>query len=431
MTSEASIGPSNLPVIVVGAGPVGMTLTTALARRGIPVVVLEAERVAKTDWRASTFHPPTLELLSELGVVDQMHEEGLTVPRYQFRDRTDGAVAEFDFTVLSDETEYPYRLQLNQQHLVRMLVDRCAGLPDATLRFGSRATGLTQQPDGVTVEVRTADGVERIRGAYVVGADGAASSVRNLLDISFDGFTYAERFLIVSTSVDMKQLLPGIADVNYIADPQEWLFLLRTPESWRAVYPLPEDQGREQAIDPGELQRHLQRIAPYRPGYPIGDRQVYSVHQRVAGAFRSGRALLIGDAAHINSPLGGIGLNSGIHDATDLGRRLARVLVDGADAEAELDTFADLRRRVAIEYVQADTKRNTERLSERDEAKRRAHYAELRAVAADRERARAWCRRASLLQSVQRFGIGLPPSEVASQHRGSQPAIPPSQRESA
>src|SRR5262249_17926417 len=138
-----------------------------------------------------------------------------------------------------------------------------------------------------------------------------------------------------------------------------------------------------------------------------------NVNQRVAGAFRVGRGMLIGDAAHINSPLGGVGLNSGIHDAIDLARRFGRIWFDGAAPDAELDAFAALRRRVAVEYVQADTKRNRERRGGRAEPRRAEHHARLRAIAADPEQARAWCRRASLLESVQRFGVGLPPAEVA------------------
>ncbi|MFC4108240.1 FAD-dependent oxidoreductase [Micromonospora zhanjiangensis] len=407
---NVSPGEAQLPVAVVGGGPVGMTAAVALAQQNVPVVLVEAEPVPKTDWRASTFHPPTLELLRELGVVDRMRAEGLPVPRYQFRDRRAGLVAEFDFGVLRDETAYPYRLQLNQQHLVRMLAERLAELPAADLRFGCRAVAVEPERDGVTLTVETGGGTERLRCAYLVGADGAGSTVRGLLDIPFDGFTYPERFLIVSTSVNFRELLPDIADVNYIADPEEWLFLLRTPESWRAVYPVPARQSREQATDRDEMQAHLQGIAAHPPGYPIEDHQLYNVHQRVAATFRLGDCLLIGDAAHINSPLGGVGLNSGIHDAMDLSRRLVRILRHGADPGPELDAFAELRRRVAVEYVQADTRRNTERLNERDEAKRRAHHDELRAVAADPDRSRAWCRRASLLESVHRFGIGEPPA---------------------
>ena len=404
---------SSLPVLVVGAGPVGVTAAAALTRAGVPVVVIEAAAVHQTDWRASTFHPPTLELLDELGVAEQMHAEGLVVPRYQFRDRRDGLVAEFDFGLLSGETRFPHRLQINQQHLVRMLMARLHDDPHVSLRLGTRAVSFEETPAGVALTVDTGAGTEVLHGSHLVGADGASSTVRSLLEIDFEGFTYPERFLIVSTSVDMRSLLPDIADVNYIADPQEWLFLLKTPESWRAVYPVPEAQTREQATDLAEMQAHLQAIAPFPDGYPIGDHQMYNVHQRVAGTFRRGNAVLVGDAAHINSPLGGVGLNSGIHDAMDVARRIVRIREQGADADAELDTFARLRRRVAVEYVQADTLRNTERLNERDETRRRAHHAEMRAIAGDVERARAWCRRASLLESVHRFGIGLPPADVA------------------
>lgn len=401
------------PVLIVGAGPVGVTAAAALARGGVPVVLVEASPVHQSDWRASTFHPPTLELLSELGVVDQMHAEGLAVPRYQFRDRRDGLVAEFDFGLLADETRYPHRLQLNQQHLVRMLSARLSDEPGVQLRLGTRAVAIDRTSDGVSLTVEAGGATDVLHGSHLIGADGAGSTVRQLLGVPFGGFTYPERFLIVSTSVDMRALLPDIADVNYIADPHEWLFLLRTPESWRAVYPVPEGQSREQATNLKEIQRHLQGIAALPAGYPIGDHQIYNVHQRVASSFRDGDVVLIGDAAHINSPLGGVGLNSGIHDAMDVARRLLRIRQQGADADAELDTFARLRRQVAIEYVQADTQRNTERLNERDEAKRQAHHAEMRAIAADVDRARAWCRRASLLESVHRFGIGLAPAEAA------------------
>lgn len=397
-------------MIVVGGGPVGMTAATACAQAGLEVVVLEQSPVVATDWRASTFHPPTLELLDELGVAGQMHAEGLAVPVYQFRDRQDGLVAEFDFSVLADETSFPYRLQLNQQHLVRMLGQRLRTALAAQVRFGMRVIGIEQ--DGATVTVIATDGTsyERITGSHVIGADGAHSTVRQVLGVDFEGFTYPERFLIASISADMRQLLPGIADVNYISDPDEWLFVLRTPESWRIVYPVSAERTTDEALHPDVIQAHLQGVAPNPAGYSIVDQQLYNVHQRIAGQFRAGKVVLVGDAAHVNSPLGGVGLNSGIHDAVDVARRIARIRTESADTGSELDEFASVRRQIAIEYVQTDTERNTERLFERDPERRTANHAELRAVADDPDKARAWCRRASLLESVRRFGIGTPPT---------------------
>jgi 2-polyprenyl-6-methoxyphenol hydroxylase and related FAD-dependent oxidoreductases len=219
----------------------------------------------------------------------RMHDEGLVVPKYQFRDRAEGLVAEFDLGLLADETRYPYRLQLNQQHLVRFLYDRLRQEEGAGLLFGSRfVTAEQAEQDGIEVTIETPDGRRTLRASHLIGADGPRSSVRRSLAIPFEGHTYTERFLIVSTTVDMRERLPGIAEVNYVADPEEWLFILRTPESWRVLWPVPAEVSVEEATRPEVMQARLQGIAPYADGYPIVDHQIYSVHQRVAGAFRQG-----------------------------------------------------------------------------------------------------------------------------------------------
>ncbi|HEU5156805.1 MAG TPA: NAD(P)/FAD-dependent oxidoreductase [Streptosporangiaceae bacterium] len=402
----------DLPVIVVGAGPVGMTAAARLARDGLPVIVVEAEPTPKTDWRASTFHAATLELLEDIGVTPRMHAEGLVVPIYHFRDRRDGLIAVFDFGLLADETRYPYRLQLNQQHLVRMLHERLRAADGVELLFGSRVTDVATTADGVRATVRTPRGERTLRGSHLIGADGAASTVRQALGIEFPGHTYPERFVIVSTSVDLRTVLPGIADVNYVADPEQWLFILHTPESWRVLYPVPSGESPAAATDPRRLQEQLQAVAPLPSGYPIVDQQIYNVHQRVAATFRVGNIVIAGDAAHINSPIGGVGLNSGIHDVMDVAARIRRIRAGETDPEAELTAYDSVRRRIAVDYVQADTHRNTERLKETDAARRRASRDEMRATAADPARARAYLRRVSLLESVRRFGIGLPPEDL-------------------
>lgn len=403
-----------LPVVVVGAGPVGATAAVALASRGVPVALVESAPEPLGDWRASTFHPSTMELLDGLGlgVAAEMVAAGLPVPRFQYRDRRDGLVAELDLGLLAGETPFPFRLQLNQQHLVRMLVERLRGMAGVRLLFGSTLRSLTQHDAGVTATVDTPGGPVDVAGSFLVGADGAASTVRQVLGVEFAGDTYPERFLIVSTSADLAALLPGIAPVNYVADPEQWVFLLRTPESWRAVYPVPPATDRAAALAPESLQRELQAIAPLPAGYPILDAQIYNVHQRVAATFVAGRVALVGDAAHINSPLGGVGLNSGIHDALDLTERLVRIGA-GADPRAELGAFAAVRRRVAVEYLRADTHRNTQRMKETDPRERARNQAELRATARDPVRARAWLLRSSLLESVRRYGIGRPPEQLA------------------
>jgi 2-polyprenyl-6-methoxyphenol hydroxylase-like FAD-dependent oxidoreductase len=168
----------------------------------------------------------------------------------------------------------------------------------------------------------------------------------------------------------------------------------------------------EHALSSEEIQRHLQGVARVDDDYPVIDAQLYRVHQRVAGTFRKDRIMLVGDAAHLNSPVGGVGLNSGIHDAFDLTRRLARILAGTGDMEDELESFSNVRRQVAVEYVQADTVRNTNRMREKDPALREESARELRTIASTPESARQWLRRVSLLESVRRFGIGLSPAET-------------------
>ncbi|MGH9103864.1 MAG: FAD-dependent monooxygenase, partial [Acidimicrobiales bacterium] len=235
---------------------------------------------------------------------------------------------------------------------------------------------------------------------------GAGSTVRRSLGTGFEGMTYPERFLIVSTSAPLDEHLPDLDPVNYIADPEQWLFILRTPDSWRVLYPVSPDQPDAEALHPDVIEAQLQAVAPRPGGYEVLDKQLYPVHQRVAESFRSGNVALTGDAAHINSPIGGVGLNSGIHDAIDLSVRIGRIWDGETDRDRELATFAERRRAVALEYVQADTVRNTQRLKESDDSVRLANQEEMRSLAADPDRQRTYLRRVSLLESVRRFGIG-------------------------
>ena len=278
------------------------------------------------ELRGSTFHPPTLDMLDEFAVVPAMIESGLKAPTWQFRDRETGPVATFDLSLLAGDTNHPYRVQCEQWKLMRLLRDAYLKIPGAEIKFGHTVTGVTPGDDSVAVTADTPGGPVTLDARYVVAADGARSAVRRSLGVEFEGFTYPELFLIASTAFRFEDTLTDIAYVNYIADPNEWLVLLRVPGLWRVLVPAPENADREQLLSDENLQQVLQRVVPRGADYDIEHRSIYHVHQRVAKSFRAGRVLLAGDAAHINNPLGGMGMNGGIHDAFNLVRQARRDL---------------------------------------------------------------------------------------------------------
>ena len=242
-------------VIVVGAGPVGLTAALALARRNIPTVVLAAEPELVMELRGSTFHPPTLDMLDEFAVVPAMIESGLKAPTWQFRDRETGPVATFDLSLLAGDTNHPYRVQCEQWKLMRLLRDAYLKIPGAEIKFDHTVTGVTPGDDTVAVTADTPDGPVTLDARYVVAADGARSAVRRSLGVEFEGFTYPELFLIASTGFRFEDTLTDIAYVNYIADPNEWLVLLRVPGLWRVLVPAPENADREQLLSDENLQQ--------------------------------------------------------------------------------------------------------------------------------------------------------------------------------
>jgi 3-(3-hydroxy-phenyl)propionate hydroxylase len=380
----------------------------ALGRQGIPVILLESELALSHDLRAGTFHPPTLEMMAPYGITARMLETGLQVRHWQIRDLRGEFVAQFDLGRIADVTPHPYRLHLEQHRLTPIQLDILRRETKADIRFGHQVTGFVQHADRVDVEV-TADGrTETLAAAWLIGADGGRSTVRKILAVGFEGFTWPEQFVVASTHHDFAQ--HGFAMNSYISDPVNWAAVFKMPHTgppgiWRAVFPGEPALPDEALLAPDAIERAMQIILPRAAPYDIRYKSVYRVHQRVAETFRVGRVLIAGDAAHLNNPMGGLGLNSGIHDAVNLADKLGRVWRGEAD-ETLLELYVRQRRSAAIEQVQGMSIRNKRLLEERDPKVQRERLTELIATAADAERARKYLLESSMIAGLRR-SVGI------------------------
>lgn len=390
------------PVIIAGAGPVGCTAALRLAQAGIPVVLLEALEDLPQTLRASTFHPPSLDMIEELGLIAPLEEQGLVCRYYQYRDRRTGEIAEFDLDVLREDTRHPYRLQVEQWKYTRLVWDELtARYPHADCRFNTAVKGQHQTTSGVEVLVWE-NGVEKIlEGSFVVACEGADSALRKAAAIQFEGFTYPERFLVASTPFPLETKFHRLALVNYVSDPEEWLVLLRTPSLWRVLIPTdPVVENDALWLSDQWIQDRLHHMAPHDSDYEIIHRTLYRVHQRVAKTYRRGRLLLAGDAAHINNPLGGMGMNGGIHDAWNLAEKLIAVHA-GGDAGELLDRYDRQRREICIRFVQEHTIRNKQLLESKDPEIQRKRQEDYMRRAADPVLAREFLLKTSMIQSLR------------------------------
>jgi 3-(3-hydroxy-phenyl)propionate hydroxylase len=396
----------DFPVLIAGGGPVGVITALALARQGIAVQVFEAEPRVNDNPRAATTHAATLEILDRLGLVDEVIRRGLIEPKFRIWNRVPRQlVVEFDFGVLKGDTRYPYVVQCEQHKLATMTIERLRQYPHASVVFNARVISFRQSADRVDVTVETASGPQTISASYLIGCDGGRSTVRKALDIAFEGYTHPERFLVLTTPFSFDTTYAECSR-NYFSDANEWCALFKVTGDegkglWRVLFPTRLGETDAQALDEASVQQRLQNFFPKSGDYPVFHRNIYNVHQRVAASFRKDRVFLAGDAAHVNNPLGGLGLNFGIHDAVELADLLGKVIRGEAD-ESALEEYDRRRRPLNVEYVQQQTIANKKRLEEKDETVRQRNNEALRATAADPAAHRAYLLRASLLDSVRK-----------------------------
>ena len=324
------------------------------------------------------------------------------VARYtQQRDRKEGLIAEFDMALLEGETQHPFRLQCEQWKLNTSLLDRLALMPHVTIILGAEFQSVEQDDNSVTAKVKIDGKIATFTGNYLIGADGASSAVRQSLGIEFEGFTYPERFLSISTDFEYADHLPRLSYVNYVSDPDEWCVLLRVPTLWRVLFPTKQEETDEEVMTDESVQARLQNLLPKETAYNVVHRTLYKVHQRVAKEFRRGRVVLAGDAAHINNPIGGMGMNGGVQDAFNLSDKLVEILTSSASQDL-LDRYERQRRAVAIEYINANTARNKKNIEERDPDARRKTQSELRIIAANPAAAKDYLRKTSMIDALER-----------------------------
>ncbi len=393
---------SDQRVLIAGAGPVGLVLALSLAQRGHRVVVFERQ-INPFDQvrRAGTLHAATLEMLDDLGLYGRLESRGIVAPLVHYWEKgSPEPIAVFDHAVLAGDTRFPHALQCDRLKVVQEALKMAAEDDRIEIHTGTELVDFTQDHNTVTAVCNTAnDEVVNFKGQYLVGCEGAHSIVRKQLGIEFEGFAFPDRTMTLSVLFDFDSLLP-YGHRNYILDPDEWANLFRWPDLWRVVLPADPNEDPEKLLDAGVVQAALQRFHHTGSDYQVTSKSLYTVHQRVAKTFRIGRVLIAGDAAHVNSPIGAMGMNSGIHDAVNLAAKLSSVLQqDGTDDL--LDRYVRQRRHVAIEHVQATTIRNKKLMAEADPKIRESNREQLRRSASNATLARQFLLRSSLLQSVR------------------------------
>ena len=391
---------------MVGAGPVGLCLALALAQEDIRVCLIEAlgdDNFLDQVPRAGSNHPATLEMFDRIGLYAKIEPRGIIAPIFHYWDRAEQAlIAAFDHAHLKNDTRFPFVLQCERIKIIEEALKMAKAHPNIDVRLQTTFTGFTQNADTVTAQVANPAGEsETIAGRYIVSGEGARSIIRKDLGIEFEGFTYADRTLNIEVAYDFRR--HGYAERNYISDPVEWSNLFHwkgPPDRWRVHFPTKPEEDEEALQHPQALQARLQGFLPKAGEYEICGSNLYTVHQRVAKRFRAGRAILAGDSAHVNSPIGAMGMNSGIHDAFNLADKLVRIWRREAD-ESELDRYERQRRHVAVTHTQAQTIRNKRLLAEQDPAVRKRNNEELRRTAEDPKLARAFLLRSSLIESLR------------------------------
>lgn len=386
-------------VIIIGAGPVGTFAAYCLAEYGIETLVLESESTCETDMRASTFHPSTLKYLDNLNLADELIEKGLKAPIFQYRIRSTDEVLEFNLQELDDVLDFPFRLQCEQYKFARMLAGKLDRHRHSSVLFNRKLINFSEGNNKVTLDVDHHGTSEQYQCDYLIGADGANSIVRRNLGIEFSGFTYEEKFFTLSTEKPLENYFSNLSYVNYVSDPEEWFVLLKAPSAWRILVPVPQTLDDKAIKSNDYVSDIFRRVLNSSDPIETIHRTIYRVHQRVVNKMRYGRIMLAGDSAHLNNPLGGFGMNGGLHDAWNLAEKLDGIINHKKDQDL-LNLYDRQRRTVMNDFIQKQTIRNKKMIEETGDANYSSEWMRMRNLHENENERRDYMLRQSMTQSL-------------------------------
>jgi 3-(3-hydroxy-phenyl)propionate hydroxylase/6-hydroxy-3-succinoylpyridine 3-monooxygenase len=369
-------------VAVVGAGPAGVITALGLARAGLKVAVLESEAGIINSPRAIVYHWSALQGLDALGILEDAKAQGFIKQDYQFRSFATGEIFAFNLSVLEGHTPYPYNLHLGQHDLAAIALKHFTRIAGNAVRFNTRAISFSQDEEGVTVRAEGPGGAEDVRARFLVGADGARSTIRGGLGLGFDGFTWPDRVVATNVRYDFEK--HGFARSTMYMDPVHWAVTAKIDNTnlWRCSYGEDASLSEEEVVN--RVPAHYKALLPGGEPYELVMVAPYRMHQRAAERMRVGRVLLIGDAAHVTNPVGGLGLTAGLFDAYALAPALAAVIFGEAD-DMVLERWAEDRRRIFLDLVSPAACENKRRLAESDPVRQRQDYARMRRMCDDPE----------------------------------------------
>ena len=398
-------------VIIAGAGPVGLVTALGLAQRGIRVLVLEKNSIeVPPQWRGSTIHPPTLAIFDELGLADEIIVGAIKVEVLQYRDLEIQQVVNFDYDCLDGLVKFPFRLQYEQYKVLKLLRTAASNNSKIEIQYDSLIESVNQDSNGVSVQVSKNGVTKSVRADWLVGADGSHSAVRKALGIELDGFTYPYPTTVVATPFKFEDHFPGLAPVTYWSGPTGRLSMIRTPDIWRIAMTTPLEGVDISSDDRGSISEPTQDfivaidlLLSRIPGVSLADLElkqyeVYRSHQRIAREFSVDRVALAGDAAHLTTTNGGMGLNSGVQDAAALVKALEAAIA--LNDSGPISQYAKERKEFCANFLQPTTTTNHKTVDNPDYEARKSRLNELSVDTNNPEIVKQTIARASMISEL-------------------------------